>query len=50
MENNKLNKNYILLKGSFLKSVSGSGGVAGGGGQVDPAVYKLIPPLKSGKV
>ncbi|KZN62116.1 hypothetical protein N473_21460 [Pseudoalteromonas luteoviolacea CPMOR-1] len=51
MGKNKLSKSYFLLECSYLKSISGAGGVAGGGGQVDPAsARKILPPLKLVKI
>ncbi|MBQ4813123.1 hypothetical protein J8M20_17305 [Pseudoalteromonas luteoviolacea] len=46
MGNKKFGKTFISLHASYLRVVSGSGGVAGGGGQVDPssAYFTILIP------
>ncbi|KZN38782.1 hypothetical protein N475_15400 [Pseudoalteromonas luteoviolacea DSM 6061] len=40
-----LSKTFMLLKGSKLRMISGSGGVAGGGGQIDPTSASSRVPI-----
>ncbi|ESP91763.1 hypothetical protein N483_16650 [Pseudoalteromonas luteoviolacea NCIMB 1944] len=44
MGKKKLKDSFFSLEEPSLKLISGAGGVAGGGGQVDPASANIFPP------